>query len=668
VPDSDVITAADIARLAGVTRATVSNWRRRHADFPAPAGGTAASPAYARDEVEDWLAGRGALAELPPDKRLWRLLLAQSGRGGDLASTVTWAADYLASAGQRDSATTAAYARWPELADALAGAARAQGWRNALDALVGRFADARGGGALATPAPVAELMADLAHIGEGDVVLDPAAGTGNLLFSARKHGAARLLGQDLDATLADLKARRYTAEPSSAETVLATGDSLRDDRFADVLADVVLCHPPFGVADWGYDEMADDARWEYGTPPRSEGELAWVQDALAHLRTGGRALLLMPPAVASRPSGRRIRAELVRRGVLRGVVSLPPGSAEPRHVPLHIWALNRPGGQGTADPHLLLMDAASLTGSWASVAEKIVRTWTAFREQGAAAGEEPALWRVVPAVDLLDDAVDVTPARNVGAIAQISSPAQTRAEISKTHEQLRRTLLSFGSEVPGEDWTVNTQAARWRKASIADLGRWESVTFHRASLAAPGDQDVISAGERPPGRAVLLAADVQSGEPPSGLVPDGPIKPGWVVVQQLDVILPASALGRVAARVAGQEDQGAILGRGLHLIRPDPARIDSWFLSGFLTSTENILQASAGSTGSRIDVRRLTIPVLPLADQQRYATALRELHALETASRELASLTSRYSRLLNDQLVAGRLEPGTETAEVEQNS
>ena len=38
--DSTEITAVEIARLAGVGRAAVSNWRKRHADFPRPTGGT----------------------------------------------------------------------------------------------------------------------------------------------------------------------------------------------------------------------------------------------------------------------------------------------------------------------------------------------------------------------------------------------------------------------------------------------------------------------------------------------------------------------------------------------------------------------------------------------------------------------------------------------------
>lgn len=58
------VTAAGIARLAGVGRAAVSNWRRRHADFPKPVGGTETSPSFALAEVESWLRDQGKLAEV----------------------------------------------------------------------------------------------------------------------------------------------------------------------------------------------------------------------------------------------------------------------------------------------------------------------------------------------------------------------------------------------------------------------------------------------------------------------------------------------------------------------------------------------------------------------------------------------------------------------------
>lgn len=61
-----LVTAADISRLAGVTRATVSNWRKRHPDFPVPIGGTDTSPAYDVRAVTEWLAANDRLPEPNP--------------------------------------------------------------------------------------------------------------------------------------------------------------------------------------------------------------------------------------------------------------------------------------------------------------------------------------------------------------------------------------------------------------------------------------------------------------------------------------------------------------------------------------------------------------------------------------------------------------------------
>ncbi|MDT5033311.1 MAG: hypothetical protein QOC94_3482, partial [Actinoplanes sp.] len=70
------VTAADIARLAGVGRAAVSNWRKRYDSFPTPVAGTAASPQFNLDEIEKWLAEQGKLTAVAAEDRLWRSLLA----------------------------------------------------------------------------------------------------------------------------------------------------------------------------------------------------------------------------------------------------------------------------------------------------------------------------------------------------------------------------------------------------------------------------------------------------------------------------------------------------------------------------------------------------------------------------------------------------------------
>lgn len=56
--DGSLVAPSDIAEMAGVSRAAVSNWRKRNDDFPDPVGGTPAKPLFARAEVVAWLNSR----------------------------------------------------------------------------------------------------------------------------------------------------------------------------------------------------------------------------------------------------------------------------------------------------------------------------------------------------------------------------------------------------------------------------------------------------------------------------------------------------------------------------------------------------------------------------------------------------------------------------------
>ena len=60
----ELITAAAIARMAGVGRAAVSNWRKRYPGFPKPAGGSPNSPTFDRAEVLTWLKETGKADQL----------------------------------------------------------------------------------------------------------------------------------------------------------------------------------------------------------------------------------------------------------------------------------------------------------------------------------------------------------------------------------------------------------------------------------------------------------------------------------------------------------------------------------------------------------------------------------------------------------------------------
>lgn len=78
-----LMTMAEIATLARVRRPVVTNWRRRHPDFPAPAGGDALAPLFDGYSVAEWLMATGR----DPDGRVESdlSLHALAGLGADLA-------------------------------------------------------------------------------------------------------------------------------------------------------------------------------------------------------------------------------------------------------------------------------------------------------------------------------------------------------------------------------------------------------------------------------------------------------------------------------------------------------------------------------------------------------------------------------------------------------
>lgn len=64
------VGTSDIARLAGINRATVSNWRRRGVGFPEPVAGNPARPLFDLDAVTAWLENRGIPVGSAPDHNL----------------------------------------------------------------------------------------------------------------------------------------------------------------------------------------------------------------------------------------------------------------------------------------------------------------------------------------------------------------------------------------------------------------------------------------------------------------------------------------------------------------------------------------------------------------------------------------------------------------------
>jgi len=605
VQDSTLVNAADIARLADVGRSAVSNWRRRYADFPRPAGGTPAVPLFALTEVEAWLRDQGKLLEVPLAERAWQELRARAGDDLRLAATLADAGELLAA-----SAELGVHGGSP----AVAALAVALGPAEAFEVLLARLQETQGRGAATTPSELADLIVALG--GHAVSAFDPACGTGELLLAALGNGARQLSGQDAEADSARLAAVRLRlAQPSAPEVTVRTGDAMLSDRFPEVTADVVLTNLAAGKRAGMPDADPGDPRWEFGVPPRLEPELAWVQHMLAHVSPSGVAVAVVPAAAAGRRPGRRIRAQLLRRGALRGVIALSATQ--------HVWLLRRPSAHVPASVLMVVSDdPETVTGAW--------RRFGADPEL-----DEPGLARAVPVIDLLDDEVDVTPGRHISA----RPPERTAERFAAARERLAAMLGSATTLAP----ELRAAALPRDAVTIAELARVGHLSVHQAPVR--GD---VGSGDDP----VLTSEDVLGNRAASGR---GRRDAHLITTRRGDVVVAADG-GRFATAVTAED--GVILAPGLTLLRPDPEQLDAHFLAGVLRSTENarVSLAQTGSVG-RSDVPRARVPRLPVPEQRAYGAAFRRVEELRTTVRAAAAAGTELAQLLADGVSGGTLEP-----------
>ncbi|MFD0375601.1 N-6 DNA methylase [Streptomyces sp. NPDC127112] len=667
------VTLAEIARLAGVGRAAVSNWRRRHESFPARIGGTEGSPQFSLTEIESWLRDNNKLKSASGREWLWPRFEALGSR--DETGRAIAAAGRVLAGGSVDPEGAAGQQLSQQafdLVDSAAELGQREGPLEIFEFLLRRCLDVNVRQISTTPEPLASLMVDLglrvrdrlgAGANTGLTVLDPACGTGHLLGAAAvvPH-VGTLRGCDTDPVLAELAdARLRLVRLSSAGgpvSSVSTGDSLRADPLADARADVVVCNPPFNERDWGYEELATDARWAHGMPPRTEPELAWVQHCLARLRPGGTAVVLLPPAVANRRAGRRIRGSLLRTGMLRAVIALPPGYAPPHSVSLQLWVLQAPGEGVAGSDTLLLADGVSrfprisprdFVPDWEALGA-FVRS--AVEQLGAGPeveGTARECMAAVPVIDLLDDEVDLTPGRHIASVT--SSTGSRLADSWKEFSQVLEGLGESAGRLAGLE-LAEDDGAGLTTTTVGELARAGALTV---SGGQQPDSETTLQSRPDEGSVPLLTVPdlLLDGTPRSWLPLTAVEASGATVAAPGDVIVAG-----VARAFSAWVHEGAptALGPQLYALRVHPDQLDAWFLAGSLRAPANARQAGThASSSSRVDVRRLQVRQVPLAEQKAYRALFQQVAALDKQLKRMSALGTGLVRDLSDELAAGRI-------------
>jgi predicted DNA-binding transcriptional regulator AlpA len=587
----ELITAAAIARLAGVGRAAVSNWRKRYPEFPKPAGGSPNSPAFDRAEVLTWLKETGKADQL-----------ATAGRtdGGTIRVGATTDTTDESFGKTFDLMFVKAWQTLPErsISDLRPSDLLARAMVALLPRSIAPEQTVRDDGAwldrsyeqdgqLAGGGPYRGGAIDDREL---PLVIDPACGTAAALMAAADQFGARvrLAGQEIDEKAARIAAFNLSGNSHGAPYEVHAGNSFTDSQLGAYLgkAAAVVCEPPFDRPDWPVDELTTDRRWEFGIPAPRDGELAWVQHCYAHLRPQGVAVIAVSQRTCIQPSGEHIRAALVRTGVLRGVIALPKGMGSLPGTDICLWVLRRPVGVPDRAP-VRLIDLSGL-GDPADVPLEF-GAWQQLFD-----ADDPAISRAVERLELLGESTCLLPSRYLAARGQASA-----ADLAQVTGRLAEIYAAVGRGLPR--FAAPKTTSRHAYVTLAELERVGALTI-RARDDTPRVGDVLLRTQgRPP---VVATAEKDSDE---------------------------DAIGRFV-EVTGIAQ----------VVEIDGSRLDPYFVALFLRSDVGALPV-ANTLGAinRDDLRRCRIPRLPLDEQRRYGDAFRCLGELEQALTTLSDLSAK---------------------------
>jgi hypothetical protein len=380
-----VVSPSDIADMAGVSRGAVSNWRKRADDFPLAVGGTEANPIFNREEVMCWLIVRGyEVAQPNPGEPVWSVanLLRRDLDSFELMNVILTllAARKISLRGDEtvwhkitqhpldarvmnDVVRTELGSRQniPDVEASVPGGLHPEVMASLLekisridvadlsvaaDYVVDRIVRAQGKlGADSgfVGSQVSLLLATLASARiHGGILYDPTCGFASTVTKTVEltGDPSRIIGQDISSSALRIAMLRSFLHDVKIE--LVKGDVLVEDLLPGLKADVIVAEPPFGAR---FDAPAAlaDIRFAYGTPPRISADLAWIQDAVAHLSENGRAYVVTTVGcLSSKGSEEGIRAGLVRSGCVEAVVALPGKMLPHTAVPLALWVLRPP--------------------------------------------------------------------------------------------------------------------------------------------------------------------------------------------------------------------------------------------------------------------------------------------------------------------------------------
>jgi type I restriction enzyme M protein len=215
---------------------------------------------------------------------------------------------------------------------------------------LGQFADAEGksGGQFYTPASIVKLLVEMLEPYKGRVY-DGCCGSGGMFVQSEKfieqHGGRlgdiSIYGQESNPTT--LRLAKMNLAIRGIDTKIELGDTFLQDRHKDLKADFIMANPPFNISDWSGEQLREDIRWKYGTPPVGNANYAWLQHFVHKLSPNGMAGIVLANGSMNSNTGSEgdIRKAMIEAGLIDCMVALPAQLFYNTMIPACLWFLAR---------------------------------------------------------------------------------------------------------------------------------------------------------------------------------------------------------------------------------------------------------------------------------------------------------------------------------------
>ena len=221
-----------------------------------------------------------------------------------------------------------------------------------------------------TPAEVSIVMAKIIGIANAKspdkTLYDPTGGSGSLLLRAADESpkGVTIYGQEMDnATVALARMNMIlhnnpTAEIWKGNTLAEPHWTEKDGRLKQF--DYLVANFPFSNKAWtsGFNPYDDVyGRFEDGVPPQKNGDYAFLLHGLRSLKSTGKGAVILPHGVLFRGNAEaEIRKNLIRKGVIKGIIGLPPNLFYGTGIPACIIVLDKEHAAARAG--LFMIDAS----------------------------------------------------------------------------------------------------------------------------------------------------------------------------------------------------------------------------------------------------------------------------------------------------------------------